>query len=128
MIFNVTSKTSNIISHITDSKKNREKHQIYYEQYYDDFLVKFIINNSLPIHLTENKDFKQFCDRLDSRYQLPSRRTLTYTLIPNHYKQVKEKIRTQLKDCKSINICTDIWSDSSMRSFLAFSVHAINSK
>jgi hypothetical protein len=49
-------------------------------------------------------------------------------LVPKRYNYLCQLLKLKLVDAVSVNISLDIWSDGSMRSFIAFCVHFIDSK
>lgn len=44
------------------------------------------------------------------KYQIPSRRTISRSIIPNLYVEVKHKIQLLLNEAKHISVVTDIWT------------------
>ena len=45
----------------------------------------------------ESGQFQSFTEALDPKYELPSRRTVKFTLLPNRYKTVRENVFSEIK-------------------------------
>ncbi|XP_025190395.1 zinc finger BED domain-containing protein 1-like, partial [Melanaphis sacchari] len=86
-------------------------------------IVKMIAEDLQPVSIVENSGFRHLVKLLDSRYQIPSRRAISRTIIPNMYDEVKNKIQVVLNDAKYISVTTDIWTSINTDSFITITVH-----
>lgn len=49
----------------------------------DNCVMNYVVKTSQPLSIVENGHFKSLINQLNPRYKLPSRKTLTTTLIPD---------------------------------------------
>ena len=89
-------------------------------------LAKLVVSKSLPLALVEAPEFIDWCAALDPKYKVPCSSTIRNTYVPNLHSSIKTKLQDLLQLVDSCNISSDIWTDGSARSFLAFCVHAID--
>lgn len=61
-----------------------------------------------PFSIIENRGFQKLVRFLDSRYTLPSRRTIGRTLIPNYCETTKSKVFGLVSNAKYVAITSDI--------------------
>lgn len=73
----------------------------------DSALVSMITNDMQPVSI---QGFIQLVHQLDSRYPIPSRRTLMREMLPKRYDEKRLEIQTVLNDVSSVSLTTDIWS------------------
>ena len=59
-----------------------------------------------PLSVVENEGFIKFTQQLDPRYQLPSRSTVTRSLLPNKYEKLKDAVKLELKQVKHVALTT----------------------
>ena len=59
-------------------------------------LVKWICKRDRPFSMAEDPEFSEFCNILDSKFELPTRRTVTKDMEAT-YKVEKEKLVKKLK-------------------------------
>ncbi|XP_025423650.1 zinc finger BED domain-containing protein 1-like [Sipha flava] len=76
--------------------------------------------------LVENVEFKKFIYLLNLRYQLPSRKTVSKSILPQLYEKTREKVRNNLLNAKYISFTTDGWTSINNDSFIAVTVHFID--
>ena len=55
----------------------------------DEALLNMIVKDMQPTSIVEDAGFKKLVAALDPRFALPSRRTLTRSLLPEYYGSVK---------------------------------------
>ncbi|XP_015375592.1 PREDICTED: zinc finger BED domain-containing protein 1-like [Diuraphis noxia] len=75
--------------------------------------------------VAENSGFRNMIQLLDSRYEIPSRRTLGRTIIPRIFSTVKNKVKTLLNQAKHVAITTDIWTSMNTDSYITMTVHVL---
>lgn len=88
-------------------------------------LVKLLVKNYLPIQLVESEHFRLFVNNLNNSYQVPSRKTVSNTLIPQLYNMVQEKVRNTLDLVTSCCLTTDGWTSCTNTSFISVTAHYI---
>lgn len=79
-----------------------------------------------PISIVEDTEFKKFVFMLNPGYSLPSRKTVTTNLIPQHYIRVYDNIKKNLLTATAVSLTTDTWTSSSSQSFIGITAHFIN--
>lgn len=93
----------------------------------DEQLVKMLVSEYQPLSLVDNVEFKSFCKLLNSNYELPSRKIISNSLLPQLYNSLEEMVKTKLKDAENIAITTDGWTSINNESYQAITVHFIDS-
>lgn len=59
-------------------------------------------------------------------YKLPNRSSLSNTLLPSVYEEIKAKIRAELQVASAVCITTDAWTSVSNQKYVAVTAHFIN--
>ncbi|KAF0704385.1 zinc finger BED domain-containing protein 1-like, partial [Aphis craccivora] len=92
-------------------------------------IVEMITDDLQPLSFVENSGFQNVIRLLDSRYLelLPSRRTLTRSILPDLYSTTKNKLQDILKKSSYISITSDIWTSLNTDSFMTITVHTFDS-
>jgi zinc finger BED domain-containing protein 1 (E3 SUMO-protein ligase ZBED1) len=67
-----------------------------------------IAEDMQPFFIIENRGFQKLVQLLDSRYTLPSRRTIERTLIPNIYETTRAKVFELVSIAKHVAITSDV--------------------
>lgn len=90
-------------------------------------VTNLIAGAMLPFDLVERKEFRDLLQKLDSRYELPSRNHFSKIAIPQLYTQMKESVMSVFKDeSLKVSCTTDAWSSCTMEPYLSLTVHYIN--
>ncbi|XP_072400709.1 zinc finger BED domain-containing protein 4-like [Diabrotica undecimpunctata] len=92
----------------------------------DAKLLNLIVKDIQPFSIVEDEGFREFCDAVG--YTLPSRKTLTKTLLPAKYLETLNKTREIMATAESVTITTDMWSSRNSDSFIGVTAHFINDK
>ncbi|XP_050313030.1 zinc finger BED domain-containing protein 6-like [Anthonomus grandis grandis] len=92
------------------------------QQLYNN-LVRLLVKNYLPIQLVNNEHFQSFVKNFNSNYQLPSRKTVSNTLIPQLTNLCQEKVRNLLESATAFCITTDAWTACVNTSFISIIAH-----
>ena len=72
-------------------------------------LALWCCEDLLPFGIVEKSGFKTFSRNLN--YDLPSRKTLSVTALRDIYLHLKERIRCELAEARSITLMMDGWTD-----------------
>ncbi len=91
----------------------------------DNALLEMVATDMQPSSIVDDKGFGKFVRLLDSRYQLPSRRTLMRRL-PGKYDEVKIRVKNQLNSSSHVCLTTDIWTSRTTQGYLTVTCHFIN--
>lgn len=88
-------------------------------------MVKWFCKRDRPFKMSEDPEFAEFCDILDSKYELPSRMTVTREMEAT-YKSEKEKLVNKLKNVEFLHGTNDGGSAINGESFLSNTVHYVD--
>jgi hypothetical protein len=79
--------------------------------------------------VVENIEFtsRKFINILNPNYSISSRKPVLKSIIPQLLEKSKQKVKTNLNDDKYIVFTTDGWKSMNNDSFVAITVHFINS-
>jgi len=91
-------------------------------------LLNFIVLDDQPLSVVENEGFRSLIEHLQPRYNLPSRRYLSETVLPELYNRVSTKLAEKLKGVPALSFNTDIWtSDVCPMLLISLTVHWVDS-
>jgi len=91
-------------------------------------LIEWIVLDLQPFSVVESESFIKMVNTLDPYYRLSSRNTIK-KLIIQKFDQKRNLILEYLQNITSkISLTCDIWSSIKMESFIAITVHYIDSK
>lgn len=89
--------------------------------------MEFIVLDDQPLSVVENVGFRRLMEHLEPRYNLPSRKYISETALPELYSRVTSHVGDQLKDVQSLSFTMDIWcSDVCPMSLLGLTAHWVN--
>lgn len=92
----------------------------------DEQLGVMISKEFQPFSLVENVEFKQFVHLLNPGYKLPSRKTVSKSILPQLFEKTKEKVKKNLINAKYISFTTDGWTSINNDGFVAVTIHFID--
>ena len=91
-------------------------------------MLNFIVLDDQPLSVVENEGFRSLIEHLQPRYNLPSRRYLSETVLPELYNRVSTKLAEKLKGVPALSFNTDIWtSDVCPMLLISLTVHWVDS-
>lgn len=91
----------------------------------NEALTLFIAGDLISLSVVESQNFKNLLEKLNPKYQVPSRKTLTTKLIHEKCSEMRNDIKHKLKSAQNICLTLDLWSNSQMRAFLGVTGHYI---
>ena len=104
--------------------------------YINDFRVKrihskvgeMIAIDCQPISIVDHKGFKSLVTTLEPKYQMPSRKYFSETVIPSIARRIRVTIASQLqKSAEYVSFTTDAWSsDVKSDALLGFTAHWVD--
>ena len=71
---------------------------------------EMIALDTQPFSIVEDVGFTRLLHCLEARYQLPSRKYVTYTVLPKIKAGMDVEVKKRISCVESINLTTDIWS------------------
>ncbi|XP_074034348.1 E3 SUMO-protein ligase ZBED1-like [Leptinotarsa decemlineata] len=92
----------------------------------DRCLMSLFTKDYQPFSVVEDEGFRSFVNCLNPAYQLPSRKTITYTLLPSIYEETFHNLQSKIKDVRSVTLTTDCWTSINIESFMAVTIHYID--
>ncbi|KAL5022683.1 hypothetical protein ScPMuIL_001838 [Solemya velum] len=91
----------------------------------DNSLMKIMVGKVLPLSLVDSEYLKTFVSKLDSRYVVPSRNTLS-SRLKRKQESMKQNLREDLRECRDISVTHDGWTSMSTESYQTTTAHFIN--
>ena len=83
----------------------------------------------MPTSVVQGDGFRKFLEKLEPRYQLPSRKILSDRVIPTMYNSVKDsKVLPGLKEAKYISLTSDCWTSRVNQSYISITAHFLKVK
>ena len=89
----------------------------------DEQLVRMISKGFHPFKIVEEPEFKKFVAMLNPSYQLPSRKTVSNSLVPSLFLQIKTRVQQKLNLASAVCLTTDGWTSLNNTSYLALTTH-----
>ncbi|KAJ8303649.1 hypothetical protein KUTeg_018759 [Tegillarca granosa] len=81
-------------------------------------IANFIIKDLRPYRIVESKEFKDMLKTLDSRYTVPGRKTFSYKIIPDKYREVKQEVIASLSKAEQVALTSDGWTSRATQSYV----------
>jgi len=79
-----------------------------------------------PFDIVEDEEFKNLLEMLNGGYALPSKKTISNTMILNLYNQIYEKLQILMTNCFAVCLTTNDWTSVKNESFMGITAHFIN--
>ncbi|KAJ8720654.1 hypothetical protein PYW08_006119 [Mythimna loreyi] len=90
------------------SKKNLPRNRM---QQLDEQLVRMIAKGGYrALRMVDEVEFTKFVEMLNPGYTLPTRKTLSESLLPKVYNKVLETVKKQIAKAAAVCITTDAWT------------------
>ncbi|KAF8795059.1 Zinc finger BED domain-containing protein 4 [Argiope bruennichi] len=93
----------------------------------DEQLLKMIVKEYQPFSLVEDGEFQKFVHMLCPNYKLPTRKTLSNTILQTCYVESIQKVKENVKLAPAICLTMNSWTSINNESFLAVTAHFIDS-
>lgn len=93
----------------------------------DTQLLIMVCKEFHPFSIVEDEEFKKFIKLLCPSYSLPSRKTLSNSLLPSIYSEILNKLTSQLVDSQAVCLTCDGWTNINNISFYALTAHYLDS-
>lgn len=88
----------------------------------------FIAKDMQPYAVVEDAGFQHLIGVLEPRYNVPSRRHISNTVIPELYQQVRRGVAEDLSDAACVALTTDGWTSRATQAYLTVTAHYISSE
>lgn len=86
-------------------------------------LIEMIVGDLQPFSIVEDTGFRNFTAALDPTYQMPSRTTLSRSLLPQIFETCVEKVQKLLNSSEHITLTTDTWTSVATEGYMAVTAH-----
>ena len=84
----------------------------------------FVAKDMMPLNEVHGKEFCHLVEKLEPRFTIPSRKTLTERIIPTMYSDVKQsKIIPSIKNASHVALTTDCWTSRTNASYIGLTIH-----
>ncbi|CAH1107397.1 unnamed protein product [Psylliodes chrysocephalus] len=90
---------------------------------FDEQLLRMIVKEYHPFSIVEDNEFKKFINMLCPGYSLPSRKTVTDTLMPKMYNKIRDTLKHRISHAYAVCITTDSWTSLKNENFTAITAH-----
>lgn len=97
-------------------------------QMLDEQLVKMIAEGYHALRIVEEIEFRKFVEMLSPGYTLPTRKTLSESLLPKVYNKVLEAVQIKISKAAAICITTDAWTSIVNDGYIAITAHFIDTE
>ncbi|XP_072401153.1 E3 SUMO-protein ligase ZBED1-like [Diabrotica undecimpunctata] len=92
----------------------------------DEQLIRVIVKEFQPFRVVEDPEFKKFIQMLNPNYNIPDRATISNSLIPQIYNNIKDVVLKKLSETDAVCLTTDGWTSINNQSFISITVHFID--
>ena len=83
--------------------------------------------DGVPLSTVERPGFVRMIQKLNPRYDLPSRKHFSKQAIPTLYCEIRDVVISDLKDICEYALTTDLWTSCATEPYLTVTLHYINS-
>ena len=83
-----------------------------------DHVVEFLAETNQPLSLVDNQAFIKLLSKLDNKYKLPGRQTITNKTLKDKAEIIKSKIKIELDEAEFISVTLDGWSSVASDAYL----------
>ncbi|KAE9523772.1 hypothetical protein AGLY_015832 [Aphis glycines] len=96
-------------------------------QLIDQQVIKMIVKEYYPFSIVEDVEFIKLVNMLNPGYSLPSRKTLSTSLLPVLYNEIYKKVHSDIEvNAQYVALTTDAWTSLKNESYTAITVHFID--
>ncbi|KAL4085334.1 hypothetical protein QTP88_027193 [Uroleucon formosanum] len=92
----------------------------------DQQLIKMIVKGYCSFDIVEDLEFQNLLKMLNGSSKLPSRKTVSNSMIPLLYHQTYEKVQALMTNCFAVCLTTDGWTSIKNDSYIGVTAHFID--
>ncbi|XP_025410795.1 zinc finger BED domain-containing protein 1-like [Sipha flava] len=102
--------------------------QFLWEQFRNEFCEDILHTERTRLNdfLVEEKEFKNLIQMLAPGYVLPSRKSVSNSLLPQLYESTVDNIKNKLKNVTAVCLTTDAWTSINNEYYVAVTAHYID--
>lgn len=87
-----------------------------------------IVKEYHPFSIVEDKEFRKLINMLSPTYIIPSRKTVSNSLLPQMYELEVQRVKAQLQNVSAVCLTSDGWTSRNNQSFIAITAHFLDPK
>lgn len=91
----------------------------------DKKLLEMIIQDQETFSLVEGQGFRNFVQSLNPHYELPTRKMISSTLVPEKFKECKSHVMNLIQNANNLCITIDSWISRVKDTYIALTAHFI---
>lgn len=91
----------------------------------DQQILRWIVKGFHAFRVVEEVEFQSLCKILCPNYNVPSRKTISSSLLQQLYQSKRDQIEAELNEVDYICVTTDSWTSINNEGFTAITVHFI---
>lgn len=91
----------------------------------DKQLICMITKEYHPFSIVEDKEFTRLLYLLNPNYKVPTRKTISHSLIPAFYNETVDLVKCRLERAFAVCLTTDGWTSRTNDSFYSITAHYI---
>ncbi|KAH9635584.1 hypothetical protein HF086_012253 [Spodoptera exigua] len=80
------------------------------------------------LRMVDEVEFRKFVEMLNPGYTLPTRKTLSESLLPKTYNKVLESVKNLIGKAAAICVTTDAWTSIVNDGYIAVAAHFIDTE
>lgn len=93
----------------------------------DRQVLRMIVKEYYPFSIVEDREFIKLVNMLNPGYTLPSRKTLSKSLLPILYNEIYDYVKNDIKkNAMYVSITTDSWTSVKNENYIAVTAHYID--
>ena len=92
----------------------------------DDALMLLFTKDMQPFSILEDVGFRQYTAALNPSYKLPSRKTVTKSMLPIKFAEAHLGLKEEISKIKACTLTTDTWTSRTTESYIAVTTHFVN--
>ena len=89
-------------------------------------VAEYLVADMKPLSTVESPAFRNLCTSLDPKFDVPSKKTISNSVIPKMYAETKAKVANFLQENTGLAITTDGWTSIATQSYITMTAHFIN--
>ncbi|KAM4028706.1 E3 SUMO-protein ligase ZBED1-like isoform 1-T1 [Anomaloglossus baeobatrachus] len=91
----------------------------------DEELTAMIARDFQPLSIVEDKGFRKLISSLNPMYIIPSRKTLSQTVLPRMCNRERDSLQERVKRASAVCLTTDCWASRTATAFISVTCHYI---
>ncbi len=103
---------------VTPYEKTSKRHKEITEA-----ISRYLAKDMMPINTVSREGFVSLINKLDCKYQIPSRNYFSRVAIPQMYDTCRQTVHSELSQVEHYAGTTDLWSSRTTEPYLSFTVH-----